>query len=134
MGKENWWRWVDLNHRHRAYETPALPLSYTAQPSTITPVYGCVHRLPAVQEPKGYRHRRVGDILEAMKLEAPEEELVQCSLCGLRVPASELQTCFICKEQYCQYCGKLDFGRTFCSSRCRGFFFWGDGDQDEKDF
>ena len=25
-----WWRWVDLNHRHRAYETPALPLSYTA--------------------------------------------------------------------------------------------------------
>jgi hypothetical protein len=26
-----WWRWVDLNHRHRAYETPALPLSYTAK-------------------------------------------------------------------------------------------------------
>jgi hypothetical protein len=26
---------VDLNHRHRAYETPALPLSYTARSSTI---------------------------------------------------------------------------------------------------
>ena len=40
----NWWRWVDLNHRHRAYETPALPLSYTAQPSTIAAVCGCVYR------------------------------------------------------------------------------------------
>ena len=25
-----WWRRVDLNHRPRAYESPALPLSYTA--------------------------------------------------------------------------------------------------------
>ena len=25
-----WWRWEDLNLRQRAYETPALPLSYTA--------------------------------------------------------------------------------------------------------
>ena len=39
----NWWRWVDLNHRHRAYETPALPLSYTAQPSTIAADSGCVY-------------------------------------------------------------------------------------------
>ena len=34
-GRLNWWRWVDLNHRHRAYETPALPLSYTARSRTI---------------------------------------------------------------------------------------------------
>ena len=34
-GKEAWWRRVDLNHRPRAYESPALPLSYTAI-STVT--------------------------------------------------------------------------------------------------
>ena len=30
-----WWRWEDLNLRQRAYETPALPLSYTATRFTI---------------------------------------------------------------------------------------------------
>ena len=69
-----------------------------------------------------------------MAFEAPEADLVKCPLCGLEVPENELQTCTICKERYCQYCAKLDFGRTFCSNRCRGFFFWGEGDQDEKDF
>ena len=69
-----------------------------------------------------------------MEFEAPEEKRAPCQLCGLQVPESELQTCFICHEKYCEYCAKLDFGRTFCSNRCRGFFFWGDGDQDEKDF
>jgi hypothetical protein len=28
----SWWRWEELNLRHGAYETPALPLSYTAAP------------------------------------------------------------------------------------------------------
>src|SRR5262249_11967794 len=27
-----WWRWEELNLRHGAYEPPALPLSYTADP------------------------------------------------------------------------------------------------------
>ncbi len=69
-----------------------------------------------------------------MAFEAPEEELVACPSCGLQVPERELEECFICKVHYCQYCAVLDFGRTFCSHRCRGFFFWGDGDQDERDF
>ena len=30
-----WWRWEELNLRHGAYETPALPLSYTADPGKI---------------------------------------------------------------------------------------------------
>src|SRR5438094_1340442 len=30
-----WWRWEELNLRHGAYETPALPLSYTAEPRKI---------------------------------------------------------------------------------------------------
>src|SRR5256886_7945450 len=29
----SWWRWEELNRRHGAYETPALPLSYTAGPA-----------------------------------------------------------------------------------------------------
>ena len=33
--EEAWWRWEELNLRHGAYETPALPLSYTAVPSLI---------------------------------------------------------------------------------------------------
>jgi len=63
-----------------------------------------------------------------------EEELKKCPLCGLEVPESELQECFICHAGFCQYCGTQDYGRTFCSARCRGFFFWGDGDNDEKDY
>src|SRR5712691_8136589 len=29
--RRTWWRWEELNLRHGAYETPALPLSYTAE-------------------------------------------------------------------------------------------------------
>src|SRR5436309_3174842 len=29
----SWWRWEESNLRHGAYETPALPLSYTAGPT-----------------------------------------------------------------------------------------------------
>ena len=31
IGLLSWWRWEELNLRHGAYETPALPLSYTAK-------------------------------------------------------------------------------------------------------
>src|SRR5439155_26323304 len=30
QAKQGWWRWEELNLRHGAYETCALPLSYTA--------------------------------------------------------------------------------------------------------
>ena len=33
----SWWRWEELNLRHGAYETPALPLSYTAEPESVRP-------------------------------------------------------------------------------------------------
>ena len=68
-----------------------------------------------------------------MPLETPEE-LKKCPMCGLEVPESEMQECFICHAVFCQYCAMHDYGRTFCSARCRGFFFWGDGDNDEKDY
>jgi hypothetical protein len=32
---EEWWRWEELNLRHGAYETPALPLSYTAKSRNV---------------------------------------------------------------------------------------------------
>ena len=40
MGKKRWWRWEELNLRHGAYETPALPLSYTAEPGGVRPKAG----------------------------------------------------------------------------------------------
>jgi hypothetical protein len=62
-----------------------------------------------------------------------QEKFETCPLCGLAVPERELQECVICHAVFCQYCSLLDYGYTFCSKRCRGFFFWGDSDSDEKD-
>src|SRR5687768_1902616 len=36
LSGRDWWRGRDLNPRPRAYESPALPLSYLAVPKTIT--------------------------------------------------------------------------------------------------
>jgi len=66
--------------------------------------------------------------------EEPEVETKPCPICGLRVPVNQLQECAICSSVSCEYCAVFDFGRNFCSNRCRGFFFWGDGEQDEKDY
>jgi hypothetical protein len=117
---------VDLNHRHRAYETPALPLSYTARSSTIPGDDFRVHR---------DRVDETGDkvILNRMPMEQ-QEKFKECPLCGLDVPETDVQECFICHATFCQYCAILDYGRTFCSDRCRGFFFWGDGDANEGDY
>jgi hypothetical protein len=49
------------------------------------------------------------------------------------VPETELQECFVCHALFCQYCALHAYGRTFCSKRCRGFFFWGDGESDGGD-
>ncbi len=68
-----------------------------------------------------------------MAIETPEEELRPCPQCGVRVPESGLRSCAICGNTICEFCAKLDFGRLFCSARCRGFFFWGDSEEDEKD-
>jgi hypothetical protein len=73
-------------------------------------------------------------ILETMEFDETEEVKVPCPLCGVHIPKSQLLSCFICNGICCEYCSKQDFGRTFCSTTCRGFFFWGDGEQDEKDF
>ena len=68
-----------------------------------------------------------------MATETPEEELKPCPQCGVRVAESGVQSCAICGNPICEFCAKLDYGQSFCSVRCRGFFFWGDGEEDEKD-
>jgi hypothetical protein len=64
----------------------------------------------------------------------PQEERVTCPLCSLKVPEEELDECFICRARCCRFCALYVYGRTFCSERCRGVFFWGDGEHDEKDY
>jgi len=46
----------------------------------------------------------------------------------------ELQPCMICRSLFCQYCAVIGYGRAFCSHVCRGFFFFGDGEETEEDF
>jgi len=68
-----------------------------------------------------------------MAFEVPEENRTKCPVCGLDVPESRLQKCANCGTESCEYCAKHEFGRAFCGSRCRDFFFWGDGEHDETE-
>jgi len=58
----------------------------------------------------------------------------RCSRCDQSFEEMELQTCMICRSLFCRYCAVKGYGRTFCSDICRGFFFFGDGDETEEDF
>lgn len=57
-----------------------------------------------------------------------------CSRCGEIFNDLELQTCMICRSRFCPECGVEGYGRFFCSDVCRGFFFYGDGEETERDF
>ncbi len=56
-----WWRWEESNLRHGAYETPALPLSYTARASHMVGAAGPVRQAsgtrarcaPSERSPRG---------------------------------------------------------------------------------
>jgi len=58
----------------------------------------------------------------------------RCSRCNESFADLELQTCMICRSLFCRYCAVEGYGRDFCSDVCRGFFFYGDGDETEEDF
>jgi hypothetical protein len=58
----------------------------------------------------------------------------QCSRCDQSFEDLELQACMICRSLFCQYCAVIGYGRAFCSHVCRGFFFYGDGDETAEDF
>ena len=53
---------------------------------------------------------------------------------SLAVPVGELRTCQICRSLFCQHCEIYGYGRNFCGDRCRDMFFFGDGEDSEKDF
>jgi len=59
---------------------------------------------------------------------------LQCSRCEETFGDIELQTCMICHSLFCRHCAVDGYGRSFCSDVCRGFFFFGDGDETEEDF
>lgn len=106
---------MDLNHRHRAYETPALPLSYTA---TGTSIYDSTRAKSTV----------IASILSAMALKEKASG-VECPSCHRMVDERALQLCTICRSVFCQRCAVAGYGREFCSERCREFFFHGDDDE-----
>jgi hypothetical protein len=58
----------------------------------------------------------------------------RCSRCGRQVSDIELQACRICRSLFCHHCAVTGYGRDFCSEVCRGFFFYGDGDEREEDY
>ena len=58
----------------------------------------------------------------------------RCAICGEKTVDFELQTCSICRSLFCRKCAVDDYGRSFCSKLCRGFFFHGDGDEVKEDF
>ena len=59
---------------------------------------------------------------------------LQCSRCDETFGDYELQTCMICRSLFCRRCTVSGYGRGFCSDVCRGFFFFGDGEETEEDF
>jgi len=58
----------------------------------------------------------------------------RCSRCEESTSDLELQTCMICRSLFCHRCAVIGYGRAFCSDVCRGFFFFGDGEETEEDF
>lgn len=58
----------------------------------------------------------------------------RCPTCGQAAPESELRSCQMCRSLFCQHCETYGYGRFFCGERCRDMFFFGDGEDSEKDF
>ncbi len=110
---------MDLNHRHRAYETPALPLSYTARGRN------CTRREPA-ESTGGI----LGDVFEPSEDKVARE---RCPVCQQQVPVGVLRPCMICRTLFCRRCAIEGYGREFCSPVCRDYFFHGDGDESDED-
>lgn len=76
---------------------------------------------------------RVGIYSQDMAQKANKDEQ-QCSRCGESTSDLELRTCMICRSLFCRRCAVSGYGRVFCSEVCRGFFFFGDGEETEEDF
>lgn len=49
---------------------------------------------------------------------------MDCVNCKKNELEARLQKCPICFRWICEDCGKQDYGRIFCSSRCADQFFF----------
>jgi hypothetical protein len=57
-----------------------------------------------------------------------------CPRCGEPVNEPRLHVCQMCRKVFCPSCAVTGYGREFCGVHCRDMFFFGDGDESEKDF
>jgi len=55
----------------------------------------------------------------------------RCERCRREQPPWAMTKCPICSSRICQKCGHFAYGRYFCSTRCAGEFFTGDGDDED---
>ena len=53
-----------------------------------------------------------------------------CPNCHRSVAEDVLQECLICRSLFCPECAVRGYGREFCSTRCRDYFFFGDMDEE----
>jgi len=53
-----------------------------------------------------------------------------CPNCGEPAEEDTLRECVICRTLFCPACAVRGYGREFCSTRCRDFFFFGDGEEE----
>ena len=56
-----------------------------------------------------------------------------CPVCRETVPEGALQECIICRSLFCQRCAVAAYGHVFCSTRCKDYFFYGDGEEFEEE-
>lgn len=49
-----------------------------------------------------------------------------CPNCHRSVVEDDLRECVICRSLFCPNCVERGYGREFCSTRCRDYFFFGD--------
>ncbi len=56
-----------------------------------------------------------------------------CPVCREPVPEGSLHGCVICRSLFCHRCAVSGYGHEFCSTRCRDYFFYGDGEESEEE-
>jgi hypothetical protein len=117
---------VDSNHRHGAYETPALPLSYAG---TASPGILATSPTPSSRTRRSLADRGVTSDTRIV----PETLPTRCSKCSKDFPTWALSLCKICGLAVCPKCQVFAYGRPFCSTGCAIFFFHGDSDEVEDE-
>ena len=57
----------------------------------------------------------------------------RCHSCDRTIDEVGLRKCPICFKHFCDEHSHHQSGRPFCSKGCAEFFFFGDGDDDERE-